>query len=56
MAGKSCSSEKLQHFSGELSVASLVIEKLKQAPAYVVERSWSAWTAGIPNSSFPQPN
>ncbi len=38
MACKSCGSEKQQHFSGELSVASLVIEKLKQAPVYVVRK------------------
>jgi len=38
MACKSCGSEKQQHFSGELSVASLAIEKLKQAPIYVVQK------------------
>jgi predicted nucleic-acid-binding Zn-ribbon protein len=34
----SCGSEKQQHFSGELSVASVAIEKLKQAPVYVVKK------------------
>jgi hypothetical protein len=38
MACKSCGSEKQQDFSGELSVASLAIGKLKQAPVYVVQK------------------
>ena len=38
MACKSCASEKQQYFSGELSVAFLSIEKLKQAPIYVVQK------------------
>ena len=38
MACKNCGSEKLQHFSGELSVCSLAIEKIKQAPVYVVQK------------------
>jgi hypothetical protein len=38
MACKSCGSEKQQHFSGELSVAFLAIEKLKQAPVYVIQK------------------
>ena len=38
MACKSCASENQQYFSGELSVAFLPIEKLKQAPVYVVQR------------------
>ena len=38
MACKSCGSEKQQHFTGELSVASLATEKLKRAPVYVVQK------------------
>ena len=38
MACKICGSEKQQLFSGKLSVASLAIEKLKQAPVYVVQK------------------
>ena len=38
MACKSCSSDKQQYFSGELSVTFLPIEKLKQAPVYVVQK------------------
>ncbi len=38
MACKSCGSEKQRYFSGELSVAFLAIEKLKQAPVYVVQK------------------
>ena len=38
MACKSCGSEKQQYFSGELSVAFLAIEKLKQAPVYVIQK------------------
>jgi len=38
MACKTCGSEKQQHFSGELSVTSLAIEILKQAPVYVVQK------------------
>jgi hypothetical protein len=38
MACKKCASEKQQHFSGELSVAFLAIEKLKQSPVYVTQK------------------
>lgn len=38
MACKSCGSEKQQHFLGELSVVSVGIEKLKQAPVFVVQK------------------
>jgi hypothetical protein len=38
MACKSCGSDKQQYFSGELSVAFPVIEKLKQAPVYVLQK------------------
>jgi hypothetical protein len=38
MACKSCGSEKQQNFSGELSVAFLAIEKLKQDPVYVIQK------------------
>lgn len=38
MACKKCASEKQQYFSGELSVAFLAIEKLKQSPVYVVQK------------------
>jgi len=38
MACKSCGSEKQQCFSGELSVAFPAIERLKQAPVYVVQK------------------
>ena len=38
MACKGCGSEKQQYFSGELSVAFPAIEKLKQAPVYVVQK------------------
>ncbi len=38
MACKKCASEKQQYFPGELSVAFLAIEKLKQPPVYVVQK------------------
>ncbi|MGC1415347.1 MAG: hypothetical protein WA817_08705 [Candidatus Acidiferrum sp.] len=38
MACKSCGSDKQQYFSGELSVAFPAIEKLKQAPVYVLQK------------------
>jgi predicted nucleic-acid-binding Zn-ribbon protein len=38
MACKSCGSEKQQYLSGELSVAFPAVEKLKQAPVYVVQK------------------
>ena len=38
MECKSCGSEKQQYFSGELSVAFPAVEKLKQAPVYVVQK------------------
>ena len=38
MACMKCASEKQQYFSGELSVAFLAIEKLKQSPVYVVQK------------------
>jgi hypothetical protein len=53
MACKSCASEKLQYFSGELSVASLSIEKLKQAPVYVVQKILVCLDCGYAELSVP---
>ena len=38
MACKKCASERQQSFSAELSLASLRIEELEQAPLYVVQK------------------
>jgi predicted nucleic-acid-binding Zn-ribbon protein len=38
MACKSCGCQNQQHFSGELTIASFAIEKLKQTPVYVVHK------------------
>jgi predicted nucleic-acid-binding Zn-ribbon protein len=38
MECESCGSENQQYFSGELSVAFPAIEKLNQAPGYVVQK------------------
>jgi hypothetical protein len=38
VACKGCGSENQQYFSGELSIAFLAVEKVKQAPAYVVQK------------------
>jgi hypothetical protein len=38
MACKRCASERQQFLSAELSLASLRIEELKQAPLYVIQK------------------
>jgi hypothetical protein len=53
MACKSCASEKQQYFSGELSLASLTIEKLKQAPVYVVQKTLVCLDCGHTELSVP---
>ena len=53
MACKSCGSEKQQHFSGELSVAFLAVEKLKQAPVYVVQKILVCLDCGYAEINVP---
>ena len=53
MACKSCASEKQQYFSGELSVAFLAVEKLKQAPVYVVQKILVCLDCGYAEINLP---
>jgi len=53
MACKSCGSEKQRYFSGELSVAFLAIEKLKQAPVYVVQKILVCLDCGYAEINVP---
>ena len=55
MACKSCGSEKQQYFSGELSVAFLAIEKLKQSPVYVVQKILVCLDCGYTELIVPTP-
>ena len=56
MACKACVSERQQDFSGELAVVFPGVQRINLSPVYVARKSWSAWTAGIPNLFFPQPD
>jgi len=53
MACKSCGSEKQQYFSGELAVTFPAIEKLKQAPVYVVQKILVCLNCGHTELSIP---
>ena len=53
MACKSCGSEKQQYFSGELSVVFPAIEKLKQAPVYVVQKILACFSCGYTELNIP---
>ena len=59
MACRSCASEKQQNFSGELSLAFLAIEKLKNDPVYVVQKILVCLNCGfaeliVPNAQLEQ--
>jgi hypothetical protein len=53
MTCKSCGSEKQQSFTGELSVAFPAIEKLKQAPVYIVQNILVCFNCGYSELIIP---
>jgi hypothetical protein len=54
VACKGCGSEKQQYFSGELSVAFLTVEKVKQAPVYVVQKILVCLDCGFTGLVLPK--